>query len=330
MNKITGVKARLFNVPLDEVLTDAKHGAHSHFHLITATITLSDGRSATGYTYNGGRGGVATAAVITHDLADLLIGEDAGDVEGLYQKMQWHLHYVGRGGIVSFAISAIDIALWDLRAKAAAIPLWKITGGASDRCQAYAGGIDLGFALPKLLASVEGYLAAGFNAVKIKIGQPDMADDVARIRAVRALIGPDVTFMIDANYALSVAEAIALGNAVKDQDIYWFEEPVIPAGMRGFRKAQVLLWRRVKTCTPFMNLKWLWPSQNWALSSQMPRIAVALLAGSKWPVTVRWPACPCAVTECRNCMSVWSVVRPMVVGSRCTASRLTAIRRDLW
>ena len=111
MSKITGVKARLFKVPLDEVLVHAKHGAHSHFHLITATITLSDGRIATGYTYNGGRGGVATAAVITHDLANLLIGEDASDVEGLYQKMQWHLHYVGRGGIVSFAISAIDIAL---------------------------------------------------------------------------------------------------------------------------------------------------------------------------------------------------------------------------
>ena len=234
MSKITGVKARLFKVPLDEVLVDAKHGAHSHFHLITATITLSDGRIATGYTYNGGRGGVATAAVITHDLANLLIGEDASDVEGLYQKMQWHLHYVGRGGIVSFAISAIDIALWDLRAKAAALPLWKLTGGASDRCKAYAGGIDLGFALPKLLANIEGYLAAGFNAIKIKIGQPDMADDVARIRAVRTLIGPDVTFMVDANYALSVAQAIALGNAVKDQDIYWFEEPVIPDDYPGY------------------------------------------------------------------------------------------------
>ena len=234
MSEITGVKARLFSVPLDELLVDAKHGVHSHFHLITATVTLCDGRSATGYTYNGGRGGVATAAVITHDLANLLIGQNAEDIEGLYQKMQGHLHYVGRGGIVSFAISAIDIALWDLRAKAAAMPLWKLTGGASDRCKAYAGGIDLGFRLPKLLTSIEGYLAAGFNAVKIKIGQPDMVDDVARIRAVRALIGPDIVFMVDANYALSVAEAIALGNAVKDQDIYWFEEPIIPDDYLGY------------------------------------------------------------------------------------------------
>ena len=107
---------------------DAKHGAHSHFHLITATLTLHDGRRATGYTYNGGRGGIATAAVITHDLADLLIGQDADDIAGLYHKMHEHLHYVGRGGIVSFAISAVDIALWDFRAKAANLPLWQVTG----------------------------------------------------------------------------------------------------------------------------------------------------------------------------------------------------------
>jgi L-alanine-DL-glutamate epimerase-like enolase superfamily enzyme len=143
LNIITDVKARLFNVPLDEVLVDAKHGAHSHFHLITATLTLHDGRRATGYTYNGGRGGIATAAVITHDLADLLIGQDADDIAGLYHKMHEHLHYVGRGGIVSFAISAVDIALWDFRAKAANLPLWQVTGGANDRCKAYAGGIDL-------------------------------------------------------------------------------------------------------------------------------------------------------------------------------------------
>ena len=266
------------------------------------------GRSATGYTYNGGRGGVATAAVITHDLADLLLGQNAEDIEGLYQKMQGHLHYVGRGGIVSFAISAIDIALWDLRAKAAAMPLWKLTGGASDRCKAYAGGIDLGFRLPKLLTSIEGYLAAGFNAVKIKIGQPDMVDDVARIRAVRALIGPDIVFMVDANYALCVAQAIALGNAVKDQDIYWFEEPIIPddyLGLRKFSKARSSLWRRGKTCTPFTSLRWRWPSHAWVSFNLTLRIVVASLVGLRWPSAARLPTCRCASTACRNYMSVW-------------------------
>ncbi|MGA9252066.1 MAG: mandelate racemase/muconate lactonizing enzyme family protein [Roseobacter sp.] len=234
VSRIASVTARLFNVPLDEVLVDAKHGSHTHFHLITATVTLEDGRQGTGYTYNGGRGGHATVAMIRHDLAPFLVGQDAAEVEQLYDAMQWHMHYVGRGGILSFAISAVDIALWDLRATAAEKPLWQLVGGAANSCKAYGGGIDLAFPLPKLLDHVQGYLDAGLNAVKIKVGQPDMADDIARIKAVRQQIGPDAAFMIDANYSLSVDQAIELAVAVKDQNILWFEEPIIPDHYQGY------------------------------------------------------------------------------------------------
>jgi L-alanine-DL-glutamate epimerase-like enolase superfamily enzyme len=234
MARIAKVTARLFAVPLDEVLVDAKHGAHSHFHLITVTVDLDDGRTGTGYTYNGGRGGHATAAMISHDLAPFLLGRDAEDIEAIYDAMQWHMHYVGRGGIVSFAISAVDIALWDLRCHAAGKPLWRMTGGAGRTCKAYGGGIDLAYPLPKLLSHVQGYLDQGLNAVKIKIGQPTEAEDVARIRAVRQQIGPDAGFMIDANYSMTVAQAISLANAVKDQNILWFEEPIIPDHYSGY------------------------------------------------------------------------------------------------
>ncbi|MEM1372340.1 MAG: mandelate racemase/muconate lactonizing enzyme family protein, partial [Pseudomonadota bacterium] len=228
--------ARLFAVPLDEVLVDAKHGDHSHFHLITATITLEDGRTGTGYTYNGGRGGHATAAMITHDLAPFLVGQDATDVEALNEAMEWHMHYVGRGGILSFAISAVDIALWDLRCQALGQPLWQVAGGAGKTCKAYGGGIDLAFPLPKLLTHVQGYLDTGLNGVKIKIGQPTEAEDVERIRSVREQIGPDTAFMIDANYSMSVDQAISLAKAVKDQNILWFEEPIIPDDYPGYAK----------------------------------------------------------------------------------------------
>ena len=234
MTRIASVTARLFNVPLDEVLVDAKHGSHTHFHLIAATVTLEDGQSGTGYTYNGGRGGHATAAMITHDLAPFLIGQDPTNVEALYEAMQWHMHYVGRGGILSFAVSAVDIALWDLRGKSIGKPLWQLAGGHGKTCKAYGGGIDLAFPLPKLLSHVQGYLDAGLNGVKIKIGQPDLADDIARIKAVRQQIGPQAAFMIDANYSLNVAQAIELANAVKDQNILWFEEPIIPDNYPGY------------------------------------------------------------------------------------------------
>jgi len=236
MGAIQDIKVQLFNVPLAEILSDAKHGDHSHFELITATICLSDGSEGTGYTYTGGRGGHSIKAMIEHDLAPFLIGKDAAAVEELYDAMQWHVHYVARGGVASFAISALDIALWDIRCKAAGEPLRKLVGDRADRCKAYCGGIDLNFSLEKLLRQTEGYLAMGANAIKIKVGQPELDDDIARVKAVRELIGDDITFMVDANYALSVDGAIAAARAFQPYNLLWFEEPTIPDDYHGYRK----------------------------------------------------------------------------------------------
>ena len=106
-----------------EVLTDAKHGDHTHFELITVTIRTTDGQEGTGYSYTGGKGGYAIKAMIDYDLAPFLLGKKANAIEALYEAMGWHVHYVARGGIASFAISAIDIALWDIRCKSAGLPL---------------------------------------------------------------------------------------------------------------------------------------------------------------------------------------------------------------
>ena len=234
MSAIASIDVRLFHIPLAEVLVDAKHGDHHIFELITATVHLEDGSSGTGYTYTGGKGGHAIAAMISHDLTPFLVGQSATDVEGLYDAMQWHVHYVARGGIASFAISAVDIALWDLRGKRSGQPLWQMAGGAAQSCKAYCGGIDLGFSLPKLLDSMQSYLDRGFNGVKIKIGQPTLAEDLARIKAVRELIGPDITFMVDANYSMTVEEAITAAKAFAPYDITWFEEPIIPDNYLGY------------------------------------------------------------------------------------------------
>ena len=234
MSKISAVTPRLFRIPLDEVLVDAKHGDHTHFELVVATIERDDGGVGVGYTYTGGKGGVAIAAMIRHDLAPFLIGRDPADVEALYEEMQWLIHYVGRGGIASFAISAVDIALWDLRGKTTGATLCEMAGGATDRCRAYRGGIDLGYELPKLVDSVKGYVDQGFGAVKIKVGRPALADDVARVAAVREAVGPDVMFMVDANYALSVAQAVDAAAAFQPYDLTWFEEPIIPDDYAGY------------------------------------------------------------------------------------------------
>ncbi|UAB73148.1 mandelate racemase/muconate lactonizing enzyme family protein [Vibrio sp. SCSIO 43132] len=232
--KIASVHNQLFNVPLSEPLADAMHGVHTHFQLITSTITLEDGSEGTGYTYTGGVGGHAVLSMLDKDLTPFLVGRDAREIDSLYDEMQWHLHYVGRGGIASFAISAADIALWDLKGKRENQPLWKLAGGSSDRCQAYCGGIDLLFSQEKLLDNIRGYLEKGFNAVKIKVGKPDLSEDVARVKAVRELIGPDVRFMVDANYSLSLDNAIAFAKQIKPYNITWFEEPIIPDYYSGY------------------------------------------------------------------------------------------------
>ena len=234
MSPIQSVQTNLYRVPLAEVLVDAKHGDHTHFELVTTTIRCRDGAEGTGYTYTGGRGGRAVHAMAVHDLAPFLLGKDADDVEGLYDAMQWHVHYVARGGIASFAISALDIALWDLRGVRSGQPLWKMAGGVGNRCKAYAGGIDLNFPLQKLLLQTEGYLERGFNAVKIKVGQPVLAEDLRRTQAVRALIGQERHLMVDANYSMSVEQAIRAAEGFKESGVLWFEEPTIPDDYKGY------------------------------------------------------------------------------------------------
>lgn len=236
MSLIKNIDTRIFRVPLARILTDAKHGDHSHFEVVTVTVELDDGARGTGYTYTGGRGGMAIKCMIDHDLAPGLLGQNAVSPETLFDWMEWHIHYVGRGGIASFAISAIDIALWDIRCKRAGEPLWKVVGGEGNTCKAYFGGIDLNFSKEELLDSIDGYLNAGANAVKIKVGKDDLDEDLDRAAAVRKFIGPDITFMVDANYSMSVEKSIRAANGFKEHDILWFEEPTIPDDYDGYAK----------------------------------------------------------------------------------------------
>lgn len=234
MPKIVAVESRCFRLPLAEPLADAKHGTHTHFELVTARVRTDDGLEGTGYTYTGGIGGRAILAMLQADLAPFLIGQPGSEVEALHDAMQWHVHYVARGGIAAFAISAIDIALWDLRGKRRGEPLWRLAGGAGRTARAYCGGIDLNFPLDKLLSNVRGYLDRGFNGVKIKVGKPDLAEDLARVAAVRQLVGPEVAFMVDANYSMTVDQAIAAARAFSPFGLLWFEEPIDPDDLAGY------------------------------------------------------------------------------------------------
>jgi L-alanine-DL-glutamate epimerase-like enolase superfamily enzyme len=234
--KISDIITELYQVPLPEAMGDAKHGIHTHFELPIVRVLLEDGSEGVGYTYTGGIGGKSICSMIHNDLKPFLIGQDASCIEKLWEEMTWKIHYVGRGGIASFAISAIDIALWDLRSRKSDEPLWKLLGGANNSSKAYAGAIDLNFSKKKLLDNIKGYLEQGFNAVKIKLGQEKLEEDIERVAAVRELIGKEITFMVDANMKWTVETSIKAAKQLKDFNILWLEEPTIPDDYDGYNR----------------------------------------------------------------------------------------------
>jgi L-alanine-DL-glutamate epimerase-like enolase superfamily enzyme len=130
-------------------------------------------------------------------------------------------------------MSAVDIALWDLRARRQAAPLWRVLGGFDPRVPCYAGGIDLDFPLDALLRQTDENLARGFRAIKMKVGRPSLQDDVGRVRAMRRHLGPEFPLMVDANMRWSVDEAIRAARALAELAPVWLEEPTIPDDVPG-------------------------------------------------------------------------------------------------
>jgi L-alanine-DL-glutamate epimerase-like enolase superfamily enzyme len=230
---IKEVRADHYCVPLPVALSDSTHGTIRSFELVTARVRDDEGAEGTGYTYTVGAGGAAVHALVARDLVPVLVGRDAERIESLWQTMWWALHYGGRGGAQSLAMSAVDIALWDLRARRQKAPLWQVLGGFDPRVPCYAGGIDLDFPLDALLRQTDENLARGFRAIKMKVGRPSLADDVARVRAMRAHLGPEFPLMVDANMRWSVDEAIRAARALADCAPAWLEEPTIPDDVPG-------------------------------------------------------------------------------------------------
>ena len=134
--KITRIDTALYRFPPDRKIVDAIQQVES-MEIIAATLHTDEGVSGLGFTYTIGRGGGATKKLLDDDLAPLLLGEDAADIERLWEKMWWALHWVGRQGLFSLAQSAVDMALWDLKAKRAGQPLFKCLGASRSRIPCY-------------------------------------------------------------------------------------------------------------------------------------------------------------------------------------------------
>lgn len=228
MAKLTHIEPGFFRIPLPEPLSDSTHGEIRAFELNTVRVRDIDGAEGVGYTYTVGRNGGAVDAVLRRELAEIMTGEQADDIERLWHKAWWALHYGGRGGPTVLALSAFDTALWDLKARRAGLPLWNLLGGYDPEVPCYAGGIDLDLPLDGLLRQTDANLAKGFRAIKMKVGRKKLMDDVERVRAMREHLGAGFPLMADANMMWGVDEAIRAARAFAPFDLTWLEEPTIP------------------------------------------------------------------------------------------------------
>ena len=235
--KIDSVSTSHYRIPLPVPLSDSTHGTMTHSGLIVVRLRDSDGTEGVGYTYTvNDIGSRAIRALLEDDLLPAISGEDPREIDRLWEKMWWHAHFCGRGGLVSFAMAAVDIALWDLAGKRASEPLWRLLGGHRETVPAYAGGIDLEFPLEALLAQADGFLARGFAAIKMKVGRANLSEDVERAEAMREKLGAHFPLMADANMRWAVHEAVAAARALSPVGLVWLEEPTIPDDLDGNRR----------------------------------------------------------------------------------------------
>ena len=229
-DRIAGIRLSLVIQPLPRPISDAKvltgrQRPLTEVALLFCEIETRDGHSGMGFSYSkraGGHGQYAHAI----EIADQIIGDDPSDIQKIWMKLVWAGASVGRSGLSVQAIAAIDVALWDLKAKRAGLPLAKLLGAHRDSVRVYntSGGFlssDIGEVMQAMSRSIQ----SGIGGVKMKVGQPDMRKDLARLEAVREHVG-DLPLMVDANQQWTRADALRFGRAVDDLGLVWIEEPV--------------------------------------------------------------------------------------------------------
>ena len=227
--EIDSVESFAVRIPLDAPVSFATKTVEARTHAITRIRTVS---GIEGIGYSMGYEGVSLITdTVTDILSPMLVGADPRDTERLWRTMFDGTVQIGRKGAVLRAISTVDMALWDIVAKAADQPLHKLLGAYADAVPAYASGgyyrEEKGTA--GLRAEMDRYVEAGHDAVKMKVGRLDRAEEVERVRAVRETIGPDRDLLMDANGAWSSAPAaVDACRAFAEFDPYFIEEPVMP------------------------------------------------------------------------------------------------------
>ena len=230
-DRIDRVERSLAFLPLTDPVSDAKvltgrQKPLTEIAFLFAEITTKDGCRGLGLSYSkraGGPGLYHHAA----EIADRLIGEDPNDIGRIWTRLVWAGASVGRSGLATQAIAAFDIALWDMKAKRAGLPLAKLLGAHRDAVPCYntSGGF-LSTPIGELLENISASVDSGIGGIKIKVGQPDSAEDLRRMEAVRKHLPPGTALMVDANQQWDRETALRMGRALEGFGLTWIEEPL--------------------------------------------------------------------------------------------------------
>jgi L-alanine-DL-glutamate epimerase-like enolase superfamily enzyme len=230
-DRITSVKVSLVILPLLKPASDAKvltgkQKPLSEIAFLFAEIQSADGWEGVGYSY-ALRAGAPALYAHARELAPELIGENPSDIQRIWSRLAWLGASVGRSGVTTQAIAAFDVALWDLKAKRARLPLARLLGAHRDSVPCYnTSGGYLSTPIDEVIANAQASLAAGIGGIKIKVGQPDTRRDLSRVAAVRAALGGDVPLMVDANQQWNRTTATRMGLALEEHRLTWIEEPL--------------------------------------------------------------------------------------------------------
>jgi L-talarate/galactarate dehydratase len=230
-DRIAWIQLSLTHLPLATPVSDAKvlTGRQKPLTEITfvfAEIATRDGHHGIGFGYAKRAGG---AGIYAHaqELAEHLIGEDPSDIPRLFTKLLWAGASMGRSGLTTQAIAPFDIALWDLKAKRAQLPLAKLLGAERDSVACYnTSGGYLHTPLEQVLKNVAISRESGIGGIKLKVGQPDLSIDIQRVAAVRKLLGDGFPLMVDANQQWDRQQATRACRALEAYDLTWIEEPL--------------------------------------------------------------------------------------------------------
>ncbi|HUH83302.1 MAG TPA: mandelate racemase/muconate lactonizing enzyme family protein [Stellaceae bacterium] len=224
--KIVDIRTTRVEVPLEKPIRTAIHDIRSVGALLLE-IDGGDGLKGEGYLFAPGTRQLRVFEEMVLSFRPSLIGADPEFGEGIWRELWRQMNFYGHKGVSVFALSAIDMALWDLRGKALRRPIHRLLGGCRSLVPTYAsGGLWLGASTPELVAEARVLVAHGFRAVKMRLGKARLEEDVERVAAVRQAIGPEIALMADANQGFTVDHAIRLGRRLEEFQLAWFEEPV--------------------------------------------------------------------------------------------------------